>query len=552
MGDGKKEKMGAKEKKNGMTMQEKKILRAEVVIIIAIIAAIIMANVLNTGTGENEKHEKWSEPADLNGKTFVCVTGSAYVKNIQENFPDSDIIYVQDWADEDLSVVYKKADALIKEESSVIAMKDEYPELCNMPQEIGVLDSRMCTPKTELGNRLVEELNEYIAALEESGEMEALYEKWEYPDEAPDHVETPPMETQSKGVLRVVTVLDWPPLCYQNGKNACGYLIDLTVRFCAKYGYEPEFDYMDYASALAGFEVGKYDLLCYGMVYREEASEKMNFTESLHGEPLYVVIHKDNYAYAEQGETVPAGENGFSAFVRKMQKSFIKNFVTEDRWRMLLSGLGVTVALSLLSGLFGTFLGALLCAMRRSKNSYAVAFARIYIKLIQGIPIMVLLMILYYIVFSKANMGAFAVCVVGFSLDFAAYVSEIFRSGIEAIPAGQQRAAMALGFTRMQSFRQVVLPQATVRILPVYIGQFISMVKMTSVAGYISVQDLTKMSDIIRSRTYEAFFPLILSAIVYFMVAWILTLGLRIMKNKVDPATRSREVKGVTVNAAEG
>lgn len=165
---------------------------------------------------------------------------------------------------------------------------------------------------------------------------------------------------------------------------------------------------------------------------------------------------------------------------------------------------------------------------------------------------MVLLMILYYIVFAKSGLTAFFVCVIGFSLDFAAYTSEIFRSGIEAVPVGQQRAAMALGFPKMQAFWQVVLPQAIVHILPVYIGQFISMVKMTSVAGYISVQDLTKMSDIIRSRTYEAFFPLLLSAVLYFLVAWALTIGLKIMRNKVDPATRSRKVKGVEIHVVEG
>ena len=441
---------------------------------------------------------------------------------------------------------------MVMEESSLDVTMEEYPELCKIAEPVGVLESRMCTHKDALGNRLVSELNEYILKLQESGEMEEIYEKWEYPDLAPDHVEAPSMETESKGVLRIVSSLDWPPMCYQNGQNACGFLIDLTERFCAKYGYEAQFEYLDFQSAIAGFEVGRYDLLCYGMVYREEAAAEMNFTESLHGEPLYIVINQANYAYAEaDGDTDSPKGSWIDTFAEKLKKSFIKNFVTEDRWRMLLSGLGVTVALSVFSGIFGTILGAVICAMRRSRNYFSIAFARLYVKLIQGVPIMLLLMILYYIVFAKSGLTAFYVCVIGFSLDFAAYTSEIFRSGIEAIPAGQQRAAMALGFPKMQAFGQIVLPQAMVHILPVYIGQFISMVKMTSVAGYISVQDLTKMSDIIRSRTYEAFFPLLLSAVLYFIVAWVLTAGLKLMKNKTDPAMRSRKVKGVKMDAVE-
>ncbi len=528
---------------------EKKIFVAEVIIVIALIAVVLLFQILDFGTAE-EKGENWSQISDLYGKTFACVTTSDYVPVIENNIPDAKILYVQDWADEDLFVVQGKADALILEDSSLDVTMEEYPELCKIPEAVGVLDSRMCTHKDALGNRLVKELNEYVTELKESGEMRKLYDKWKYPDQAPDHVEVPPMERESKGVLRIVSSLDWPPMCYQNGKNACGFLIDLTESFCAKYGYETEFEYLDIQSAVAGFEVGRYDLLCYGMVYQEEAAEEMNFTDSLYEEPLYIVINKKNYAYAEMEAD---GEKGswISTFAEKMKKSLIKNFVTEDRWQLLLSGLGVTVALSLLSGIFGTILGAVICAMRRSRNYFAIAFARLYVKLIQGVPIMLLLMILYYIIFSKSGLTAFYVCVIGFSLDFAAYTSEIFRSGIEAIPAGQQRAAMALGFPKMQAFGQIVLPQAMVHILPVYIGQFISMVKMTSVAGYISVQDLTKMSDIIRSRTYEAFFPLLLSAVMYFIVAWVLTLGLKIMKNKVDPAMRSREVKGVNTDAVE-
>ena len=170
------------------------------------------------------------------------------------------------------------------------------------------------------------------------------------------------------------------------------------------------------------------------------------------------------------------------------------------------------------------------------------------IKVLQGTPIVMLLMILYYIIFGKTSVSAFWVCVLGFSLDFSAYASEIFRSGIEAVPSGQFRAAKALGFKPVDAFLRVVLPQSMLYIVPVYIGQLISTVKLTSVAGYISVEDLTRASDIIRSRTYEAFFPLVVTAIIYFLVALLLTRLLKIAQHRVDPMSRPRTVKGVEMH----
>jgi len=134
--------------------------------------------------------------------------------------------------------------------------------------------------------------------------------------------------------------------------------------------------------------------------------------------------------------------------------------------------------------------------------------------------------------------------VVGFSINFAAYVSEMMRTGIEAVDKGQHEAA-ALGFNRLQVFTRITFPQAARHVLPVFKGEFVSMVKMTSVVGYIAIQDLTKMSDLIRSRTYEAFFPLIATALIYFSVAYALTHLFSLVEARVDPKRRKRAVKGV-------
>ena len=154
-------------------------------------------------------------------------------------------------------------------------------------------------------------------------------------------------------------------------------------------------------------------------------------------------------------------------------------------------------------------------------------------------------MILYYLVFGSVEISGILVAVVGFSINFAAYVSEMMRTGIEAVDKGQHEAAAALGFNRLQVFARITFPQAARHVLPVFKGEFISMVKMTSIVGYIAIQDLTKMSDIIRSRTYEAFFPLIATALIYFVIAYVMTHGLTLVEMKIDPKRRARVLKGV-------
>ena len=205
----------------------------------------------------------------------------------------------------------------------------------------------------------------------------------------------------------------------------------------------------------------------------------------------------------------------------------------------------MTVAISLLSGLFGSLFGFALCMVRRGRVLPAKGLAAALIHIVQGTPIVVLLMLLYYVIFGSVDLPAVAVSVVGFSLNFGVYVAEMLRGGIAAVDPGQIEAATALGYSRMQTFWKVTFPQAAQHFLPMFKGEFIGMVKMTSVVGYIAVQDLTKASDIIRSRTMEAFFPLIVTAVIYFAIANLMTAALSFVQIRLDPKRRPRAVKGV-------
>ena len=227
-------------------------------------------------------------------------------------------------------------------------------------------------------------------------------------------------------------------------------------------------------------------------------------------------------------------------FFQNLARSFERNFIRENRWRLILSGIGVTCLITALATLFGTILAFAVCMFRRTGSALANAICNIYVKLLQGTPMVVLLMILYYIVFSNSGLEAVWVAIIGFSLNFGAYASEIMRSGIESIDNGQREAALALGYSENQAFFRFIFPQAAVRFLPVFSQETVSLLKSTAIVGYIAIQDLTKMSDIIRSRTYEAFFPLIVTAVIYFLIAWIISVILRQILKAIDPNKRKR------------
>jgi polar amino acid transport system substrate-binding protein len=161
---------------------------------------------------------------------------------------------------------------------------------------------------------------------------------------------------------------------------------------------------------------------------------------------------------------------------------------------------------------------------------------------LRGTPIVVLLMIIFYVVFGSVNINPVVVAIIAFGMNFAAYVSEMFRTGIESIERGQREAGIAMGFSPLQTFGYVLLPQMVQRTLPVYTGEFVSLVKMTSVVGYIAVQDLTKAGDIIRSRTFDAYFPLIMVTVLYFAIAWGLMQGLKYLERRTDPKLARRKV----------
>ena len=219
-------------------------------------------------------------------------------------------------------------------------------------------------------------------------------------------------------------------------------------------------------------------------------------------------------------------------FWHKIADAFFKNMIVEDRYMLILNGLWTTVLITVFASIFGTILGGCVCWMRLKGNKTVRKIAKVYVDLMRGTPILVLLMIMYYIVLAPVIKSAIIVAIITFSLNASAYICEMLRSGIEGISKGQTEAGLSLGFTNSQTFFNIVLPQVIRNIMPVYHGELISLLKNTSIVGYIAIMDMTKASDLIRSRTFDAFFPIIITAILYFVLAWLIGLLLNSLNKK--------------------
>ncbi len=212
------------------------------------------------------------------------------------------------------------------------------------------------------------------------------------------------------------------------------------------------------------------------------------------------------------------------------REKIYQNFIKDDRYMYLVKGLGNTLIMTAVALLIGVVLGFLIAVIRTTydrtgKMKLLNVLCRVYLTVIRGTPVMIQLLIIFYVVFGSSRLDKLVIASLAFGLNSAAYVAEIIRSGIMSIDNGQMEAGRSLGMSYGMTMLYIIAPQAFKNILPALANEFIVLIKETSVSGYIGTMDLTRGGDIIRSTTYEAFLPLIAVALIYLAIVMILTAG---------------------------
>lgn len=208
--------------------------------------------------------------------------------------------------------------------------------------------------------------------------------------------------------------------------------------------------------------------------------------------------------------------------------SFQNNFIDDNRYMYLVEGLGTTLLITFFSALIGIALGFLVAIVRSTYDKtgglkFLNTICNLYLTIIRGTPAMVQLLIMYYVIFGSSSISKVVVAILSFGINSGAYVAEIVRSGIMSIDNGQFEAGRSLGFSYGKTMWYIIMPQAFKNVLPALANEFIVLLKETSICGYIGLMDLTRGGDIIRSRTYEAFLPLIAVAIIYLAMVVVLS-----------------------------
>ncbi|MBR1869311.1 MAG: ABC transporter permease subunit [Bacteroidales bacterium] len=469
-------------------------------------AALTLSGILSCASRGEAPLEIRSE-AELAGLTVSCTSGNYYERSLSKR-GDLTVFACNSDADAIQAVRQGRADVFVTDE---VVMTESAMDRLGLKMALRGEDIFDVAFAMQKGDTALEEsMNAFLG----EAPLEGIVEHWL--KGTPDPAWNPEREDSGKAPLRCIVCMNMEPVCFMgDGGEWMGLEPDILKRFCRETGRSLKFSFQDLGSAIMALESGQADIVASSLFVTEERKNFVDFSEP------YYQCHPAYFVKESAGK----GGNGLWSRIKM-------SLVTESRWKLITGGLLETIKITLLSILFGTLLGAGVCAAKRSRRKWLRDSASLYGMFIQGIPTLVLLLIMFYVVFSGSGIGASAVAVVTFALCFASASGNIFDTSISSVHKGQTEAGLSLGFTPLQTFTGIVLPQALKKGLPLYRGECVSLLKSTSIVGYIAIQDLTRASDLIRSRTFDALIPLLIVTAIYFLLAWLIRLSLNLLLPK--------------------
>ena len=462
---------------------------------------------------------------DLNGKKVAAASGGWQEAYVEKTYPEIEVLRIDTDTDMIQALLTKRCEAIVMDDYIYYYHMQGVEGITTTGDPLMSADVGLCFGKGKNVD-LREQFNKFLVELKADGTYDEICNRWVHNTKT---AEMPEIELPKSGKpIRVAGFSAMPPMIFIKNGKMVGFDVEIMTRFAAYVGRPIVWSDMNFSALIPALVSGNQDIIASGVNITAERQKSIDFSDPYFCCNTVVGVRKENAPGYVTKEGKAEGKNLFET----IKGSIRRNIIEENRYLMIIDGLKITALIALLSALFGTLLGAFICWMRMSKNAVLRLVANIYINIMRGMPVLVLLMIMFYVVFAGTSVGAVVVSVITFGMNFAAYVSEMFRSAIESVDKGQTEAGIALGFTPVKTFYHIIMPQAFKQVLPVYKGELISLVKMTSIVGYIAVQDLTKIGDIIRSRTFDAFFPLIMVAVLYFVLSWLFTVVLDFIGKK--------------------
>lgn len=437
------------------------------------LAILICLSVAGCGKDYDSKPLAVESVEDLAGTTIgvqIGTTGAIYAEDFVAENPGTEVIRYNKGADAVQALKQQKIDAVLIDEQPALAFVEKNNELTIADEEFAMEEYAIGIAKEN--TELLYQINDALEATKVNGTMDEIVanyigdEKGEHPYESPEGL------TRGNGTLTMATNVAFPPYEYYEDKTAVGIDIDMMQAIADYLNMDLVVSDMEFDSVIMAVQSGKADVAAAGLTVTEDRLKNISFSES--------------YTTAKQ---VIIYNNGEKAEKMSLADKIYQTFIEKNRWQYIPKGLANTLLITVF----------------------------------RGTPMVVQLLIMYYVVFAQTAVNPLIAAVIAFGLNSGAYLSEAIRSGIMAIEIGQFEAGRSMGFNYHETVRYIIMPQAIKVSLPAIFNEYIALLKESSIVGYIGLMDLTKAGDIIRSNTYEALVPLVSVALVYLVLVMIMT-----------------------------
>ncbi len=492
--------------------------------------SLLLGGLSSCSGGDQNAQKVIRSTQDLKGAVIgvqLGTTSDALASNLEKNGDGTQVERYTKGADAIQALRQGKIDCVITDEAPAKAFLRVNPSLEILPEEFGKSSMAICVAKDN--ESLRHSLNLAIHELQRNGAIDSIVYRhmvkhqsvaYHSPQSGLKHLDSEP--------LKFATNATFEPFEYYQAGKIVGIDVDVAHAIGDVIGRKVEVVDMEFDAIITSVQTGKADAGIAGITVTEERKKNIGFTDPYTEVKQVVVING--------GKTIAAGENSLT-------DKFKTCFITDGRYQYLLTGLGNTLVITFFAILLSLALGTLIAIVRatheRNENHRILnLICQFYLTIIRGTPTMVQLLIIYYVVFASADVDKIFVAIIAFGLNSAAYISEVIRSGIMSVDKGQMEAGRSLGLSYSQTMRLVILPQAFKNVLPAMGNELITLLKETSISGYIGLVDLTKGSDIIRSITYDAMMPLGVVALIYLGIVLALSAGVNRLEKKLRKSER--------------
>lgn len=459
---------------------------------------------------------------DLKGAKIgvqLGTTGDIYSSDYEGDKEGTTVERYNKMADAVQALKQNKIDCVIIDEQPALTVAKDNSDLKILEEEFVSEEYAICIAKEN--DELTDKINSALEELKADGTIKSIISNYIGEEKGKHPYKTPEGTKYSGKKLVAATNATFPPYEYYENEKVTGIDIDIITAIGDRLGMKVEIADMEFDAIINSVSSGKADVGIAGLTVTKDRLKSINFSNS--------------YAKSKQVIIVKAGKEGNKIGI---VEKFKKNFIKDNRWKYITKGLKNTLIIAIFSAILGIILGFLVAFVRvthdrTGKIKLLNRVCKLYLTVVRGTPMMIQLLIMYYVIFKSVNVDKVLVAVLAFAVNSGAYVAEILRSGIMSVDNGQFEAGRSLGLTYKVTMMSIILPQAVKNVLPALCNEFITLLKETSICGYIGLNDLTRGGDIIRSNTFDAFMPLILVAIIYLFFVQLLTMGVAAMERSL-------------------